>query len=167
MSWQDLGSIGELVSAIAVIVSLVYLALQIRQNTNHLEHNTKATQATAFDSSITHAMVARQAIFQNEDVARVYREGMADPMGLSEQDRMRFRLIMHNILWSIWNLQSQSQAGGIAAETWHAQLAILRRIAPSRGFIWFWSHYSQEFGETFQGVVAGVQASPASEDDPS
>ena len=33
MSIQDLGSIGELIASIGVIVSLVYLALQVRQNT--------------------------------------------------------------------------------------------------------------------------------------
>ena len=33
MSIQDIGSIGELVGALAVIISLIYLATQIRQNT--------------------------------------------------------------------------------------------------------------------------------------
>ena len=33
MTIQDLGSIGELVAAIATIATLVYLAIQIRQNT--------------------------------------------------------------------------------------------------------------------------------------
>lgn len=35
MSLSDLASIGSLVSGIAVLVSLVYLSLQIRQNTKH------------------------------------------------------------------------------------------------------------------------------------
>ena len=33
MTIQDLGSIGELIAAIATVVTLAYLALQIRQNT--------------------------------------------------------------------------------------------------------------------------------------
>ncbi len=33
MTLQDLGNIGEFVAAIGVIISLVYLARQIRQNT--------------------------------------------------------------------------------------------------------------------------------------
>jgi hypothetical protein len=33
MSLEDLGNIGEFVAAAAVIVSLIYLAMQIRQNT--------------------------------------------------------------------------------------------------------------------------------------
>lgn len=165
MSWQDLGSIGEMVSAIAVVISLIYLAFQIRQNTSQIDQNTKATQATAFDSSITHAMVARQAIFENEDVARIYHEGAIDPDSLSEQDRMRYRLIIHNVMWSLWNLQSQAQVGGLAAETWGAQLMILRRMMSSKGVRWFWSHYREEFGESFQKEVAEILSDLAEKGD--
>jgi hypothetical protein len=36
MSLEDLGNIGEIAAAICVIISLIYLALQIRQNTRWL-----------------------------------------------------------------------------------------------------------------------------------
>jgi hypothetical protein len=145
-----------MVSAIAVVVSLIYLSFQIRQNTSQIDQNTKAARATAFDSSIAHAMVARQAIFENEQVARIYHEGSIDPDSLSEQDRLRYRLMVHNVLWSLWNLQSQAQVGGLAEETWEAQLMILRRMMSSKGVQWFWSNYRGEFGESFQKEVAGI-----------
>jgi hypothetical protein len=161
MTLQDLGSLGELVGAIAVVVSLVYLAFQIRQNTRQIDHNTQAARASAFDSSIAHTMVARQAIFENADVARIYHEGSIDPDSLTEQERLRYRLIVHNVLWSIWNLQSQAQVGDLAAETWQAQLMILRRIMSSKGARWFWSSYSEEFGASFQEEVARILEAPA------
>jgi hypothetical protein len=40
MSLEDLGNIGEFVAAAAVIVSLIYLAVQIRQNTKSLRAST-------------------------------------------------------------------------------------------------------------------------------
>lgn len=158
MSWQDLGSIGELVSAIAVVVSLVYLAFQIRQNTSQIDQNTKAARATAFDSSISHAMTARQAIFENEDVARIFHQGSIDPEALSDEERLRYRLVVHNVLWSIWNIQSQARSAQLAGETWQAQLAILRRLLSGRGALWFWENYSEEFGSGFQQVVAEILA---------
>ena len=161
MSWQDLGSLGEIIGAIAVVLSLVYLAFQIRQNTRQIDQNTKAARATAFDSSIAHTMVARQAIFENAEVARIYHDGSIDPESLSEHDRLRYRLIVHNVLWSIWNLQSQAQVGGLAAETWQAQLMILRRIMSSKGVQWFWANYREEFGASFQEEVAQILAETA------
>ena len=43
LSLEDLGNIGEFVSAVAVVVSLLYLAMQIRQNTKSVQ--TSAYQA--------------------------------------------------------------------------------------------------------------------------
>lgn len=157
MSLQDLGSIGELIGAVAVVISLVYLASQIRQNTRQIDENTKAAQAAAFDSSVSHAIAARQMIIENEDVAGIYLKGGDDPDSLSAEDRLRYRLIMHNILWSLWNMQSQAQVGELSAETWSAQLETLRRIMSSKGFQWFWANYSDELGSSFQRVVAELQ----------
>jgi hypothetical protein len=159
VNWDAIGATGEVLSAIAVVVSLVYLAFQIRQNTTQIDENTKAAQAAAFDSSIANTFKARQAIVENSDVARIYLEGSNDPNSLSDEDRVRYRLIMHNVLWSLWNMQSQSQVGELAAETWSAQLATLKRIIPTPGFGWFWANYAQEFGTSFQKVVDDLAAS--------
>ena len=47
MNWEAIGAVGETVGALAVLVTLVYLAVQIRQNT-------KAVQAAAVDSTTSH-----------------------------------------------------------------------------------------------------------------
>jgi hypothetical protein len=41
MSLEDLGNVGEFVAAVAVVVSLIYLAFQIRQNTRWLRASLK------------------------------------------------------------------------------------------------------------------------------
>jgi hypothetical protein len=48
MDWNAIGAIGEIIGALAVFLTLVYLALQIRQNT-------KAIQASAHSSSTNKA----------------------------------------------------------------------------------------------------------------
>lgn len=37
MNWDALGAIGELIGAVAVVSTLIYLAIQIRQNTRHVQ----------------------------------------------------------------------------------------------------------------------------------
>lgn len=39
MNWEAIGAIGETLSAVGVIVTLVYLAIQLRQNTRALRSN--------------------------------------------------------------------------------------------------------------------------------
>ena len=61
MSIQDWGAIGEIVGGIAVVISLVYLALQLRMNTKTLKAN------AAWDSEVTFGNanldVARDPLF--------------------------------------------------------------------------------------------------------
>ena len=42
MTIQDWGAVGELISGVAVLITLVYLAFQIRQNTSALRAQTRA-----------------------------------------------------------------------------------------------------------------------------
>ena len=50
MTIQELGSIGEFISSIAVLVTLIYLALQIRQNRQATVASTMQTNRTQFQN---------------------------------------------------------------------------------------------------------------------
>lgn len=158
MNWDAIGATGEVTGAIAVVISLIYLAFQIRQNTRQIDENTKAAQAAAFDSSVSHTFMARQSIIDNADITRIYIDGCNDPISLSDQDRERYRLIVHNVLWSLWNMQLQSEVGELHSQTWNAQLATLKRVVATPGYQWFWDNYSQEFGVGFQRIWAEIVA---------
>ena len=82
MTLQDWGAIGESVSGVAVIVSLVYLAMQIRRNTN-------ATKAGAYQQ---YRMHQHSVLTQTTDpkVMRVYLLGRTSLEGLSDDDRSVF-----------------------------------------------------------------------------
>jgi hypothetical protein len=45
MNWDAIGAIAELLGAIGVIASLIYLATQIRQSREQMFENTRALQA--------------------------------------------------------------------------------------------------------------------------
>ena len=84
MTLEDLGNIGEFIASIGVIVSLIYLATQIRQNT-----------ALALGSAQREITNAYQG---NEDrIARngkVFREGLQRFESLSKDDQFVFHTCM-------------------------------------------------------------------------
>jgi len=153
VTWQDLGNLGEFVSAVAVVISLIYLAFQIRQNTSQIDQNTKAVRAAAIDSSVSHVMDARKAIFESEALTHLYHVGGNDPLSLSEEELIRYRLLIHNAIWSLWNTFSQSRNAELPIETWDAQIPMLRRIFSTAGGLWFWSNFGHEFEQSFQDEV--------------
>ena len=146
MSWDAIGAIGEIIGALAVFLTLIYLALQIRQNT-------KAVQASAVDASISKVTSVRQSMYENAEVSRIYMKGLADPDDLDEESRTRFRLLMHNILLAVSNIYSQTNLVGLSMSTWESQLVLLTRVVTSPGGRWFWKEYRLEFDEAFRDQV--------------
>ena len=49
MNWQAVGAVGELIGGIAVVLSLIYIAMQMRQNTRQIGENTLALQLASRD----------------------------------------------------------------------------------------------------------------------
>ena len=87
MTIQDLGSIGEFVAAIATLITLLYLALQLRNN----------GRVSRFDAYLkTRQMVAEsQRILSDPDRARLWRVGLSDPDALTEDERISFFQILY------------------------------------------------------------------------
>ena len=50
MNWDAIGAIGELLGSVGVLITLVYLAVQIRQNTDSLSENRKFAKAQIYQA---------------------------------------------------------------------------------------------------------------------
>ena len=72
MTLEDLGNIGEFVAAIAVVISLIYLAVQIRQNT-------RSVRASSYHAVVTNLSNLAADIGRNAPVMKlVRRDQVAD-----------------------------------------------------------------------------------------
>ncbi len=94
MNWEAIGAIGELIGAIGVILTLGYLAFQIRQNTQQLAQNERSSIAAAVYSSATVLRENRKSVFENPEITEMWLKGMNNPVELSDAGRYRFRLLM-------------------------------------------------------------------------
>ncbi|MEH6516951.1 MAG: hypothetical protein V7742_09725 [Halioglobus sp.] len=146
MNWEAIGAVGELVGALAVLVTLVYLSMQIRQNT-------KSVQAAAVDSANSQVSRIREVIFADADVANMYRRGTEDPASLSQDDTIRYRLLIHNIMLSLSNSITQASVSGLSESRSEVELSILGRVVGTAGGRWFWDTYWDEFEGSFQGII--------------
>jgi len=50
LDWNAIGAIGELLGSVGVLITLVYLAMQIKQNTSSLEENRKYAKAQMYQA---------------------------------------------------------------------------------------------------------------------
>ncbi|MFT4799432.1 MAG: hypothetical protein ACJAYE_003628 [Candidatus Azotimanducaceae bacterium] len=65
MNWDAVGAVAELVGAAGVIVTLIYLATQVRQNTKSI--STSSFQATTDALNQVNALIA-----DNSDLAEIF-----------------------------------------------------------------------------------------------
>ena len=141
---QLLGNYGEFVSSIAVLVTLAYLAIQVRQNT-------KAERNSALDMSLRNLMAVRQATFEDSELSALIYKGLNDPDGLSEPEQYRFRLWFSNVLMSLWHIYAQSSS--LRDDLWESQKTALVRVVTSPGGSILWDTHREEFEHSFSKEV--------------
>ncbi len=98
---QDLGSIGELIAAVATVATLVYLAIQIRANTT-------AIHSEARGRSHAEAIDASAILGGNRDAASVFARGLADRDWMLTATRAVIRLLMTPGGREYWGLHCSS-----------------------------------------------------------
>lgn len=118
MTLQDFASIGELLGAVGVIISLIYLAAQVRQNTAALRASsiTGVTDRTA-DSM---GMVAT-----DRELAKLLGKGVAGDVPLEPEERIRFELLMGAWFTHWQGMHRQIAVGAIDEELFNAWLPVI------------------------------------------
>jgi len=97
MTIQDWGAIGELVGGVAVIVTLIYLALQVRQNTRQFSRNVESTQLAAFERSVESGDRLRELFLLHPDLLALLLKGYDSYKELDKSEKIRFGMLLRNI----------------------------------------------------------------------
>lgn len=149
MNWEMFTAYAESLSAVGVIVSLIYVGFQIRQNTRMMH-------ASSIDATIGASNYVREQIVANEDVAAIYHKGNLNPEGLTAEETVRYRILIHSILWTSWNSFAQTELTGLDRTVFDAQKPFIKRVVSTPGGKWFWQNYRGEFEENFRNKIEEI-----------
>ena len=147
MTLADLGNLGEFVGAIAVVASLIYLAIQVRQNTRSVRASTY--QAVVSDSAAINATGA-----QDEALARIFRVGQRDISELADDERMRHDFFLGQSFNMFENLYLQREHGTIDDEYFNAKMGLVRRWLSRPGIREWWDSRSYMYVGRFRDFVS-------------
>jgi hypothetical protein len=115
MNWEAIGAVGEILGAIAVFASLMYLARQIRAS--------DATSRSQMEAELgKRAFQAYDPIYTGRN-AEIFHQGLMHPEDLSEVDAFVFDLFMHCHFGAMAELAIQINSGIIPANGEFARLA--------------------------------------------
>jgi hypothetical protein len=159
MNWEAIGAIGEIVGAFAVVVTVGYLAFQIRQNTREI-------RLSAFQTITDRIHQWNSDLARDPDLARIYANGLVDPGSLKEGEWIRFEAHVVNQLRTWEDTFLHHRNALVEEEVWAARQAHFRKFLVEPGFRRVWKRRRNSYARGFQEFV-DREIDTVSSDDPS
>ena len=128
---ETLGNLGEFIGAIGVILSLLYLSIQIR-------HNTKTVRASSYQAITSHLADINRSAVDDPEFAKLLIEGTMDLGTLSEVDRYRFGVFLSARLRHYENIYFHYSQGLLDSEVWDAHREVLAEMMVNPGVAAIW-----------------------------
>jgi len=146
MNLGDLANLGQVIGALAVVVSLFYVAHQIRQNTN-------AVRSAAAQVVHEHFASWYHLLAADAELSQVAVNGLRDYSSLSERDKARFIATFMAFLSYSQNAFLKWREGILEPPLWMGWELLIMNLVAAPGGREFWKERGYLFGEEFRRHV--------------
>src|SRR6266480_7069279 len=150
MSFEQISYLAQIVASVGVIVSLIFVSLQIK-------HNTGALQRNEHNSTMAQWTVIRMAVAKNRDVAELMTVGLHGEHALDAADQLRLEQMLAEYAWAAFHIWDRTQRGVFPKGTFEATAGVMMcdLLRTQRGEAWWRSAKHVGF---IPGFVADVDA---------
>jgi hypothetical protein len=158
MSIMELGALGEFIGSIGVVASLIYLAIQIRQNS--ISNKAQAVQSTS-DRMIDISL----AMATDGSWPDLFNRAGDDFESLTPSDRGRAGWMWFAIMRGQETLYHHYLEGNVDDQTWETYATAIRHNAKMPGFRQWWRSisgtytFAQDFDEFVSQAADQAEAS--------
>lgn len=144
MTISELGSIGELLGSIAVFISLIYLAFQIRSST-------ETARMSTYQSVVSDFSALNQSMTSTPELSLLFVNAQEDFDSLGADEKAKVSQLFFMCFRNFENMYYQHHKGYLEEELWVGWKRLMLTYFARPGFQSWWSireHvYSQSFGE--------------------
>jgi hypothetical protein len=113
MSFEQISYLAQIVASVGVVVSLIFVGLQIR-------HNTGALQRNEHNSTMAQWTVIRMAIARNRDIAELMTAGLHGERAMDAADQLRLEQMLQENAWAAFHIWDRTQRGIFPKGTFEA-----------------------------------------------
>ena len=143
MNWEEIEAISELVGAIGVVVTLIYLAFQIRRNTKAIRLDTAHDIMEEIRS--IYALMA-----EHDELAALVHKAATDHESIDGAEKVRWYALNMNFLRAVENAYIQWTEGVLDSRVWVGVKQQTMDYTRLPGFQEFWSNRRHWFAKSFQ-----------------
>ena len=153
---EALGNLGDFIGGLGVVITLLYLAIQIRRNTEQTRLNTAG-------DSWSGILEAFEPVYYGENTA-IFQRGLAADSDLPAAEFLTFSFLMTRMLGQFELSLYQGRHGALDEELLEMHSRLVQTIVTSPGGRLWWERAGQHlFGNAFVTHVAGILESPDSQ----
>ncbi len=149
---EELGNLGDFIGGVAVLVTLVYLAIQIRQNTAQVKIGSEIARADTHARSVESFSKFRSFLISDSEVAEIYLRGCRDIGSLSPVERLRFYLILQQAFHTMQAVIANIASTGTQIED-PAHTLNLDWMIKQPGVQEWWASENGRYEESFVSLV--------------
>jgi len=153
MSLEQLSYLAQIVGSVGVILSLVFVGLQVR-------HNTAALQRNEHNSTMAQWTVIRMGIAGNRDIAEFMTSGLSGESELDAADQLRLEQMLGEYAWASFHIWDRTQRGVFPKGTFEMTAGVMLSdvLGTKRGAAWWRDAKKAGFIPAFVADVDAVLA---------
>lgn len=149
MNFEDVAKLSQALAAVATVVGLAFVGIQIRQNT-------RATRAASHNNVSNSLNEINRMFAESGDLTKIWIAGLEDRKGLSPEDRWRFDSIQRAYMHVCETMFVQAELGSGHDGVHHAEENGIRTMMASPGAREWWEENPYGFCAEFRIYVAGL-----------
>jgi len=146
MELQTLANVGEFLGGLGVIVSLIYLAVQIRGNTS-------SQQSETYARSLERMAYMQEFMAKDHALTKMFNEGLIDPSQLTITQKIQFAWVLTEMFGNLEFMFFQSEQRNIPAELWDRWEETMKWWLTFPGVVAWWKGKPTPFTPAFMSCV--------------
>ena len=150
MNWEAISAIGQIIGALAVVISLIYLAKQVGSSA-------RETRLSSMRSTLDFLNRLNQQVAEHADLAELRHRGFLDFESLEGSDRARFNSYMLAVFRTVEAMYYQHLDGHSDPRVWRGMAVVLREMNELPGVQAWWRLRSHWFDEAFAKHIDQLQ----------
>jgi hypothetical protein len=146
VNWEAIGSIGDAIGGLGVVLTLLYLAHQTRQNT-------RAVRTASFHQVSGSFSEISLAVMQDPSLASLITRARTDPDSLTAEEMARYGFFLLTFLRRAESMFFHSEQGALQDDSWqgiHATLETSFELPATRAW---WTDNAARFNSTFRAYI--------------
>jgi hypothetical protein len=148
--WEAISAISQMIGSVAVVFSVLYLAVQVHRSTT-------VAKLAAQDAAATSLREVTKPFAENAELARIWQIGLEDLQSLSPEEQTRFFHSTYQFLKAFETIHFHHIHGVMDEQIWQGWCGLLQHYIASPGIDHYWKLRHDLFSTRFQQFIQTLE----------